>query len=154
MLGGSQEKNCRAGTYNTAGIAGMGLAAELAQENLERYVDIQKLRDQMETHIRQKTNKAIIYGANAQRVGNTMNIGLEGMDAQTQMMALDLDGIAVSSGSACSSGSFKPSHVLTAMGADEKAAKSALRISIGYATTQAEIDAFLESYDKMLEKIK
>jgi len=154
MLGGGQEKNCRAGTHNTAGIASMGLAAQMAKENLNTYANIQKLRDAMESHIRQKTNKAVIYGANAPRVGNTMNIGLSNMEAQTQMMALDLAGIAVSSGSACSSGSFKPSHVLTAMGANESEAKSALRISIGYATTQADIDAFLESYDKILEKIK
>lgn len=153
MLGGGQEKNCRAGTHNTAGIAGMGLAAELAKENLPAYHDIQKLRDGMEKYIRAKTNKIIIYGEKSPRVGNTMNIGLQSMDAQTQLMALDLDGIAVSSGSACSSGSFKSSHVLQAMGADEKAAKSALRISIGYATTQAEIDAFLTSYDKILAKI-
>jgi cysteine desulfurase len=164
MLGGGQEKNCRAGTYNTAGIAGMGLAAKLAQENLTAYGDIQKLRDQMEGHIIKKAEEIFsprtcahsvtIYGQKSPRVGNTMNVGIDGMDAQTQLMALDLDGIAVSSGSACSSGSFKPSHVLAAMGADEKAAKSALRISIGYATTQAEIEAFLESYDKILEKLK
>lgn len=154
MLGGSQEKNCRAGTYNTAGIAGMGLAAKLAKKNFAAYDEIEKLRDYMEDHICQKTNKVVIYGAKASRVGNTMNIGLEGMEAQTQLMALDLDNIAVSSGSACSSGSFKPSHVLTAMGADERAAKSALRISIGYATTQAEIDTFLESYVKIIERIK
>ncbi len=154
MLGGGQEKNCRAGTYNTAGIAGMGLAAELAKKNLSTYDLVKKLRDYMEDYILQKTNKAVIYGQNAPRVGNTMNIGLTGIEAQTQMMALDLDNIAVSSGSACSSGSFKPSHVLTAMGADEQAAKSALRISIGYATTQSDIDTFLESYTKIIERIK
>ncbi len=70
------------------------------------------------------------------------------------MMSLDLDGIAVSSGSACSSGSFKPSHVLTAMGANEDEAKSALRISLGWATTSADIDAFLESYKKIIDRIK
>jgi len=152
MLGGGQEKNCRAGTHNTAGIVGMGLAAEMAKQNLSAYNDIQKLRDQMEDHISQKTNKAKIYGANASRVGNTMNVGLDGMEAQTQMMALDLAGIAVSSGSACSSGTFKASHVLTAMGADEKAAKSAIRVSIGYATTRDDIDAFLRAYTKLIER--
>lgn len=153
MLGGGQEKNCRAGTYNAAGIAGVGLAAELAKKNLPAYDAITKLRDDMEGYIQQKTNKATIYGHASPRVGNTMNIGLMGMEAQTQLMALDLDGICVSSGSACSSGSFKPSHVLTAMGADEAAAKSALRISIGYGTTQDDIEAFLESYTKIIERI-
>ena len=154
MLGGGQEKNCRAGTHNTAGIAGMGLAAELAVQNMPNYTNITKLRDDMEAQIRALTNNIIIYGDQAPRVGNTCNIGLSGVPAQTQMMALDLDGIAVSSGSACSSGSFKPSHVLTAMGADETAAKSALRISMGWATTSAEIDAFISSYKKIIQKAK
>jgi len=152
MLGGGQEKNCRAGTHNTAGIAGMGLAAELALKQMPDYTEIQKLRDDMEAQMRQISNEIIIYGGNAPRVGNTCNVGLNGVPAQTQMMALDLEGIAVSSGSACSSGSFKPSHVLTAMGASEEDAKSALRISLGWATTSADIDAFLESYKKIIER--
>lgn len=151
MLGGGQEKNCRAGTHNTAGIAGMGLAAELALKHMPDYQDIQKLRDGMEQRIREISNQAIIYGGNAPRVGNTTNVGIN-IPAQTQMMALDLDGIAVSSGSACSSGAFKASHVLTAMGASEEEAKSALRISLGYATTQADIDAFLESWEKIVKR--
>ena len=154
MLGGGQEKNCRAGTHNTAGIAGMGLAAELALQNMPHYAALTALRDEMELKIRQMTNKIKIYGEGASRVGNTCNIGLNGIPAQTQMMALDLDGIAVSSGSACSSGSFKPSHVLTAMGANEAESKSALRISLGWATTSADINAFLESYKKIIQRIK
>lgn len=131
MLGGGQEKNCRAGTHNTAGIAGMGLAAEIALKNITHYVEIEKLRDYMEAEMHKVSNKITIYGEDAPRVGNTCNVGIKGMPAQTQMMALDLDGIAVSSGSACSSGAFKASHVLTAMGANEEDAKSALRISMG-----------------------
>ena len=152
MLGGGQEKNHRAGTHNTAGIAGMGLAAELAQKNMTQYEDITKLRDRMESEIRKISNSAVIYGANAPRVGNTSSIGLPSMPAETQLMALDLDGIAVSSGSACSSGSFKPSHVLTAMGANEAEAKSALRISLGWATTSAEIDHFIKAWSKLAER--
>ena len=152
MLGGGQEKNCRAGTHNTAGIAGMGLAAQIALAQIPQYKEIQKLRDEMEAKIHQISNHLTIYGENAPRVGNTCNVGLKGVPAQTQMMALDLDGIAVSSGSACSSGSFKPSHVLTAMGASEEDAKSALRISLGWATTSADIDAFLESWKKIIER--
>lgn len=152
MLGGGQEKNCRAGTHNTAGIAGMGLAAEMAMAHMPHYAEIEKMRDAMENEIRSFTNKAVIYGANAPRIGNTCNIGLSGLPAQTQMMALDLDGICVSSGSACSSGAFKASHVLTAMGVNDEDAKCALRISMGYATTQADIDAFLESWKKIVKR--
>ena len=153
MRGGGQEKNCRAGTHNTAGIAGMGLAAELASKNMEDYQRITALRDKIETHINNLTDKATIYGADAPRVGNTCNAGLAGMPAQTQMMALDLEGISVSSGSACSSGSFKPSHVLKAMGVNDENAKSALRISLGWATTSADIDVFLKSYTKLIERL-
>lgn len=152
MLGGGQEKNCRAGTHNTAGIAGMGLAAQIAKESITHYETITKMRDDMEEKIRALTNGIKIYGDHMPRVGNTSNIGLHGVPAQTQMMALDLDGIAVSSGSACSSGSFKPSHVLTAMGADESEAKSALRISMGWNTTQHDIDTFLNSYTKIIKR--
>ena len=152
MLGGGQEKNCRAGTHNTAGIAGMGLAAELAHSNMAQYEEITKLRDYLETEIRAISNSAIIYGTNAPRVGNTCNVGLTSMPAETQLMALDLEGISVSSGSACSSGSFKASHVLTAMGANEAEAKSALRISLGWATTSADIDAFLKAWRKLVER--
>ena len=152
MQGGGQEKNCRAGTHNTAGIAGMGLAAQMAQENLDHYVKITELRNYMEKQIRKISNEAIIYSENAPRVGNTCNVGLPNKPAQTQLMQLDLAGIAVSSGSACSSGSFKPSHVLTAMCASEEEAKSALRISIGWATTADEIDRFLEVWSKIASK--
>lgn len=154
MLGGGQEKNCRAGTHNTAGIAGMGLAAELAQKNLAQYENITKLRDKLESDIRKISSSAVIYGADAPRVGNTSNIGLPGMPAETQLMALDLDGICVSSGSACSSGSFKPSHVLSAMGTSEEEAKSALRISLGWATTQSDIDAFVKAWSKLAERVQ
>ena len=151
ITGGGQERNMRAGTLNVAGIAGLGLAAQLAGENLPAYEKITELRDHLEHEIRQHTNKAIIYGENAPRVGNTSCLGLSGVPAQTQLMNLDLEGFAVSSGSACSSGTWKPSHVLTAMGVSEDEAKSALRISLGWATTSAEIDAFIEAYKKMAD---
>jgi cysteine desulfurase len=154
MLGGGQEKNCRAGTHNTAGIAGMGLAAEIALQQIPRSDALRQMRDHLESRVRQLSNQAVIYGENSPRVGNTMNVGLPGIPAQTQLMALDLDGIAVSSGSACSSGAFKASHVLTAMGTDEEAAKSALRISLGWATTQADIDRFFDSWSKLVERNK
>lgn len=154
MMGGGQEKNCRAGTHNTAGIAGMGKAAQLALADLDHYKNIEKMRDRLESEIIKISDAVTIYGANAKRVGNCCNVGVKNLPAQTQMMALDLDGIAVSSGSACSSGSFKSSHVLKAMGVNDEDAKSALRISIGWATTSADIDRFLASWSKLLQNAK
>lgn len=153
MRGGSQEMYQRAGTVNVAGIAGFGAAAAAALEELPQYARITALRDRLETAVRAATNKAIIFGANAPRVGNTSDICLPGIPAETQLMNLDLEGISVSSGSACSSGAFKASHVLMAMGASEDQAKSALRISMGWATTPGDIDRFLAVWTKMLSRV-
>lgn len=154
MRGGGQEKNCRAGTHNTAGIAGMGLAAQIAMDNIENYQKIGLMRDEMEKRLKSISDKIVIYGEDAPRICNTSNIGIPDLSAQTQMMALDLDGISVSSGSACSSGAFKPSPVLMAMGVSEADAKCALRISMGWNTTSADIDAFVESWTKIIERQK
>ena len=151
IYGGGQEKNCRAGTHNTAGIAGMGLAADRAKEQLPHYQNIQKLRDYLEQEIHKLSERAVIYSQSAPRIGNTTNVGVPDLSAQTQIMQLDLEGIAVSSGSACSSGSFKASHVLLAMGATEEEAKSALRISIGWGTTADDIDRFLDVWSKIIK---
>lgn len=154
MRGGSQEMHQRAGTVNVAGIAGFGHAATAALSELADYERITALRDHLEKAIRSVSNEVVIYGANAPRVGNTSDIGLPGAAAETQLMNLDLEGISVSSGSACSSGAFKASHVLTSMGVSEEDAKSALRISIGWATTAAEIDALIAGWTKMHSRMK
>ena len=154
MRGGGQEKNCRAGTHNTAGIAGMGLAAQIAIENIDHYQKIGDMRDDLEKRLKQVSDKVVIYGENAPRICNTTNVGVKGLPAQTQMMALDLQGISVSSGSACSSGSFKPSHVLLAMGVSEEDAKSALRISMGWGTTSADIDHFIKTWSQLVSRQK
>lgn len=154
MRGGGQEKNCRAGTHNTAGIAGMGLAAQIAMDNIDQYQKIGEMRDDLEICLKQVSDKVIIYGENAPRICNTTNVGVIGLSAQTQMMALDLDGISVSSGSACSSGSFKPSHVLMAMGVSEEDAKCALRLSLGWGTTTADIDHFVKIWSKLVNRQK
>ena len=154
MLGGGQEKNCRAGTHNTAGIAGMGLAAELAKADLPHFHKIIELQQYLEREIKNIAPRAVIYGDQAPRVVSTTNVGLSGVPAQTQMMALDLAGVAVSSGSACSSGSFKSSHVLLAMGVDDDDAKCALRISMGWDTTKADIDRFLTSWSDFIKRQK
>jgi len=154
MRGGEQEKNCRAGTHNTAGIAGMGLAAQMAVEQIDHYQKIGTMRNDLENRLKSISDKIVIYAENAPRICNTTNIGIAGLPAQTQMMALDLDGISVSSGSACSSGSFKPSHVLMAMGVSEEDAKCSLRISMGWNTTPADIDHFIESWRKIINRQK
>lgn len=152
MKGGTQEMHQRAGTQNAAGIAGFGHAAEATLNELPDYGRITDLRDGLEKRLRAVANDIIIHAGKAPRVGNTTNIGVPGLSAETQLMALDLDGISVSAGSACSAGSYKPSYVLAAMGADEQAARSALRISLGWGTTSADIDRFIAAWTTMRDR--
>lgn len=152
MKGGGQERRQRAGTENVAAIAGFGAAAKVALNDIDHYQSRAALRDQLESALRQTRNDVIIYGADAPRVANTSNIGLPGVPAETQLMAMDLAGVAVSSGSACSSGAFKASHVLSAMGADDAAAKSSLRFSLGWATTKADIDRAIAAWTDMAKR--
>ena len=153
LHGGGQEKRQRAGTENVAAIAGFGLAAELAQKNIAAFQDIAVLRDRMEKELRHAAPALAVHGQDAPRVANTSLFSLPGIAAQTQIMALDLGGIAVSSGSACSSGTVKTSHVLRAMGVAENVAESALRVSMGPATTAAEIDNFIRVWSDMAARI-
>jgi len=143
--GGGQERRQRAGTENVAGIAGFGVAAKLAQDNLKTYAALAAMRDAIEARIPHIT----VFGATAPRVANTTCFALPGVPADTQLMALDLAGICVSSGSACSSGSVKPSHVLEAMGIAPALATCALRVSLGVTTTQADIDSFIDTYNRL-----
>jgi cysteine desulfurase len=154
MRGGSQETHQRAGTQNVAGIAGFGHAVQATLNEMKDYARITALRDHLETEVRKISNEAIVYAGNVLRVGNTSNIGFPGMSSETQLMALDLEGVSVSSGSACSAGSFKPSYVLAAMGADEDDARSALRISLGWATTSADIDRFIAAWTALYTRTK
>ncbi|MBU6235497.1 MAG: cysteine desulfurase [Alphaproteobacteria bacterium] len=141
--GGGQERRQRAGTENVAGIAGMGAAAKAADH--KAYQRLAALRDKIESEIAGIT----VFGKDAPRVANTTCFALAGVPADTQLMALDLAGICVSSGSACSSGSVKPSHVLEAMGIAPALAGCALRVSLGWTTTAAEIDTFIATYKKL-----
>ena len=152
MKGGGQERRQRAGTENIAAIAGFGAAAVTALSELDAYQRLAALRDKLEQSLRAARNDIIVYGDTAPRVVNTAYIGLPGVSAETQLMAMDLAGVAVSSGSACSSGTFKPSHVLAAMGADEFAAKSALRFSLGWATTEADIARAIDAWNDMANR--
>ncbi len=150
--GGGQEKRQRAGTENVAGIAGFGLAAELAVSDMENYQRLLPWREKLEAEIKRIAPEMKVFSQNAPRVASTTALCLAGLPAQTQLMSLDLENIAVSSGSACSSGTFKPSPILLAMGAGDEDATSTLRISMGWATEETDIDRFIEVWTKIYER--
>ena len=154
MRGGGQERGLRAGTENVAAIAGFGAAAEAARRDLQ--VDAGRmtvLRERLETSLKAATPKALIFGADATRLPNTTLVAVPGMKAETAVIALDLAGFAVSSGAACSSGKVQPSHVLAAMGVSEELAHNGVRISLGWTTTEAEIDYFVDAWIKVAEAL-
>ncbi len=151
--GGGQERQQRAGTENVAGIYGFGIAAACALNGLETYKNLETYRDQLEATLKNAPTDVIIHGHDAPRVPNTISASIAGFEASTLLMNLDLAGISVSTGSACSSGSVQASHVLTAMGATESQAKSGLRLSMGWATTQDDIDAFTQAWTTLMERL-
>lgn len=153
ICGGTQERHQRAGTENVAGIAGFGVAAKLCLEKMGRMKELEVLRDDMEAFIRSSHNAVHIWGEKARRVGNTSMVSIPGVSSETLVMIMDLNGVAVSSGSACSSGTVKPSHVLLAMGANEEDATCCMRISLGWPTTAEDIQKFKDSWLDMMSKI-
>lgn len=146
IRGGGQEKRKRAGTENLLGIVGFGSAARLARDELPAAADLASLRDRLEREALAGAPHARIMGAGAARVPNTSCLVLPGLPGETQVMALDLAGVAVSAGSACSSGKVKPSHVLAAMGADAVTAASAIRVSLGWTSDDEAVDRFLTAW--------
>jgi cysteine desulfurase len=146
LHGGGQERGQRAGTENIAGIAGFGAAATVALRDLENVDRIADLRDELEKRIKAAAPHAVLFGAEAPRLPNTAYVALPGIAAETQIMALDLAGISVSAGAACSSGKVKISSVLSAMGASPSLARSAIRISLGWASAEADIDRFMAAW--------
>ncbi|MEO1328048.1 MAG: cysteine desulfurase family protein [Pseudomonadota bacterium] len=146
--GGGQEQGRRSGTENVVGIAGFGAAAAAAQRDLEAGVweGVARLRDQLEDRLGAVAPELILFGERAPRLPNTSSFAIPGWKGETQVMLIDLAGFAVSAGSACSSGKVKTSRVLLAMGFDEETAGSALRVSIGPTTTEAEITAFADAW--------
>jgi cysteine desulfurase len=147
--GGGQEMGRRAGTEAVAAIAGFGEAARLAALELDETASrLLALRETLEADLLRRLPDSVIFGKEVQRLPNTTLIGLDGAPASTLLMALDLTGIAVSSGSACSSGKVKRSHVLDAMGIERSLAESAIRVSVGRDTTEADLASFLEGYEK------
>jgi cysteine desulfurase len=150
LRGGGQEKRRRGGTENVAAIVGFGVAAELAG----RGPDLVALRDDMEKRLAATAPEITIHGALAQRLGNTSCFGSPGLLAETALIALDLAGIAVSSGAACSSGAVEPSPVLLAMGIPEGNAREAIRVSLGWGTTPEEVDHLVESWSMVYRRTK
>jgi cysteine desulfurase len=139
--GGGQERNRRAGTENLAGIAGFAAAAEASDP--AEYERIRDLRDRLEAAL---PPDAIVIGAPTQRLPNTSAIAMPGVPAETQVIALDLDGVMVSAGAACSSGKVGPSHVLAAMGVLPDIANATIRVSLGWSTTEANVAHFLDAW--------
>jgi cysteine desulfurase len=149
IRGGGQEQGRRAGTENVSGIAGFGAAVQAALASRDGDIGrVKNLRERLETGLRQ-TRGVIVFSENAPRLPNTTLFTVPGLKAETAVIGFDLEGIAVSSGSACSSGKVQPSHVLEAMGFGPDLAKGAVRLSLGWSTTEAEIDCCLEAWRKL-----
>ncbi len=150
IRGGGQERGLRAGTENVAGIAAFGAAAAAARRQAAAEADhMLGLRHKLETGLKAVTPGAVIFGAAAERLPNTTLFAAEGMKAETAVISFDLEGIAVSSGAACSSGKVQPSHVLAAMGVSPSLTRGAVRLSLGWATTETDIERFLGAWRKL-----
>lgn len=146
IFGGHHERDRRPGTENVPGIAGFGAAAELASRRLCAGPDpVARLRDRLEAAIVARIPETGINGAGAARTPNTTNIYFDGIDGEALVIALDLRGFAVSTGSACSSGAVTPSHVLTAIGLSAERARASIRFSLGAGNTEDEVDGLLEA---------
>ena len=153
LRGGGQERGHRAGTENVAGITGFGAAITTAMGALEGDTShLEALRDQLERGLKQ-TSGTIIFSEKAPRLPNTTLFTVPGLRAETAVIGFDLAGIAVSSGSACSSGKVQPSHVLEAMGFGPKIAQGAVRLSMGWSTSETDIDRALEAWRKLSDAL-
>ena len=149
LRGGGQERGWRAGTENVPGIVGFGTAAAIAAQALaEEGPRLASLRDRLEAGLLALAPHSAIFGQGAPRLPNTSAFATPGLSAETVLIKLDLAGVALSSGSACSSGKVRRSHVLTAMGVDPAMSAGALRASLGWTTCEADIDLFLSAYAK------
>jgi len=154
LTGGGQEFGRRAGTENVAGIAGFGAAIEAALGGMERYEGLRTARDTMEAVLKAVVPGLQVHGQVAPRVAGVSCFGVEDLPSETQVMGLDLAGFAVSAGSACSSGKVKPSRVLTAMGLNDTAARSAIRASFGWNSKAEDFDALARAWLKMAARAR
>ncbi|GMV63655.1 MAG: cysteine desulfurase [Parvibaculum sp.] len=147
-VGGGQEMRRRAGSENVVGIAGFGAAARAARETLQDFTRLAALRDRLEAHIADVAPDAVFFGDGAERLPNTSYLSAPGLDAETLLMALDLDGVAVSAGAACSSGKIGRPRILDAMGVPEALSRGAIRVSLGWTSVEADVDRFVESWSR------
>ena len=155
MTGGRQERNRRAGTENLPAIVGLGAAARrLLETDGKGRDDVTGLRDRLEAGILAEVSGAAVNGGGSPRVGNTSNISFHGVEAESLLIALDLEGIAVSTGSACSSGTLEPSHVLRAMGFSAHRAQSSIRFSLGLGNTRADVDRVVEVLPGIVDRLR
>jgi cysteine desulfurase len=155
LTGGKHERGRRAGTENVSALVGMGVAARLAAEKLSgEAVRVGALRDRLEEGILRHVTGTAINGARIDRVPNTTNISFDRVEAESLLIALDLEGVAVSTGSACSSGTLEPSHVLRAMGFPPHRTQNSLRFSLGLYSTQDEVDRVVELLPRLVEKLR
>ena len=155
LTGGKQERSRRAGTENVAGIAGMGVAAREALAKMDSEAGrLAALRDRLEDGILRSVPGTALNGARSPRVPNTTNISFDRTEAESLLIALDLEGVAVSTGSACSSGTLEPSHVLKAMGLPPHRTQNSLRFSLGAANTETEIDRVIAVLPGIVEKLR
>lgn len=152
LRGGGQERGRRAGTENVPGIAGFGAAAAAAARGLAVYDRVRALRDELEAGVAGVDPGAVVLGAAAPRLPNTSAIAMPGIAAETQIIALDLDGVMVSAGAACSSGKVGPSHVLAAMGVPADLAVSTIRVSLGWSSSATDIADFLRAWTALYQR--
>jgi len=149
LIGGGQELGRRAGSENISGIAAFAAAAKVSKAVLEDFQKLAELRDAMEAELRAVAPDIHIFGADEARLANTSCFALEGLTSETLVMALDLSGIAVSAGSACSSGKVSRSHVLAAMGVETHISKGVLRVSFGWQSTVADSEKLVAEWGRL-----
>jgi cysteine desulfurase len=155
MTGGRQERSRRAGTENVPGLVGLGVAAARAAQSMDAEAPrLAALRNRLETGILEAVPGTAVNGARDRRVPNTTNISFDRVEAESLLIALDLEGIAVSTGSACSSGTLEPSHVLRAMGLGPPRTQSSLRFSLGASTSEADIDRVIGVLPRLVAKLR
>ena len=155
LKGGHQEKGRRAGTENVPGIVGLGKACEMAMSlGLKEYEKVQVLRDKLHEGIIKTIKQVRLNGHPEKRLANTLNIGFDYLEGESILLSLDLEGVAVSTGSACTSGSLEPSHVLKSMGVEALYSQGSIRFSLGIFNTEEEIDYVLEILPPIIKRLR
>ena len=155
LHGGGQERDLRSGTPNVAGIVGFGVAAQIAAKEVEQEAErLTHMRDRVQAGIKASIERVHVNAEDAPRIGNTLNVCIEGVEGESLLLMLDSREVAASSGSACTSGSLDPSHVLMAMGVAPELAHGSLRVSLGRATTSDDIEDFLEVLPTIVDKLR